>query len=219
MVSLVKLETRMLSSIKHRSSCVILRRDVAGLGSASQVSESLRALLDRGVIARIGNGIYAKSFKSPDTGEVRLIASAEDIAAEVFQKLGVNVHVARDGISDAVAVDSGSHRINRRLSIAGKPVIYVHQRPNNRILTPVAALQIPTERVSHFVASLAGKHHISYQRTAGDEWAETVTRLSDDNVQSDETSNLLVALKRAGKLTDREMTTLLINHLREKRRV
>lgn len=209
----------MLSSIKHRSSSVVLRSDVASLGSASQVSESLNALLDRGVIARIGNGIYAKSIKNPDTGEVRLIACAEDIAAEVFQKLGVNVRVAQDGSSDTVAVEIGSHRINRRLSIAGKPVIYIHQRPNNRNREPGSALQIPTEGVSQFVASLARKHDISYQRTAGDEWAETVTRLSDDDVQSDETSNLLVALKRARKLTDREMTALLINHLREKRRV
>ncbi|AME25817.1 hypothetical protein [Caballeronia sordidicola] len=215
----MKLESRMLSSIRHRSSTVVLRSDVSGLGSASQVSESLNALLDKGVIARIGNGIYAKSTKDPDTGEVRLVASEKDVATEVFQKLGISVRVAQDGSSGAVAVDIGSHRINRRLSIAGKPVIYVHQRPNNGILTPDPAMQIPTEGVSQFVASLARKHHISYQRTAGDEWAETVTRLSDDNVQSDETSNLLVSLKRAHKLTDREMTALLINHLREKRRV
>jgi len=215
----MKLESRMLSSIKHRASSVVLRRDVAGLGSASQVSESINALLDKGVIARIGNGIYAKSVKNPDTGEVRIIAAAEEIAAEVFQKLGVNVRVTQANSSNAVEVDIGSHRINRRLSIAGKPVIYVHQRPSNRLPSPDSALRIPTEGVSQFVASLALKHHISYQRTAGDEWAETITRLSDDIVQSDETSNLLVALKRARKLTDREMTALLINHLREKRRV
>jgi hypothetical protein len=218
----MKLETRMLSSIRHRSSSVVLRSEVSSLGSASQVSESINALLDRGVIARLGTGIYAKSTKNPDTGEVRLSASAEDIAAEVFEKLGVKVRVVQipqDDSSGAVAVDTGSHRINRRLLIAGKSVIYVHQRPKNRVLKPVPVLQIPTEGVNHFVASLARKHHISYQRTAGDEWAETVTRLSDDNVQSDETGNLLVALKRAGKLTDREMAALLVAHLREKRRV
>jgi len=215
----MKLETRMLSSIKHRSSSVVLRRDVAGLGSASQVSESIKALLDKGVIARIGNGIYAKSVKNPDTGEVRIIATAEDIAAEVFQKLGVTVRVTQNGSPNAIEVDIGSHRINRRLSIAGRPVIYVHQRPGNRLLTTNSTLQIPTTGVSQFVASLALEHRISYQRTAGDEWAETITKLSDDTVQSDETSNLLVALKRARKLTDHEMAALLINHLREKRRV
>ncbi len=68
------------------------------------------------------------------------------------------------------------------------------------------------------MARLARKFHITYTRTAGDEWAETVTRLGGDEVRSDATGDLLVALKRAHKLTDREMTSLLINHQREQRR-
>ena len=97
--------------------------------------------------------------------------------------------------------------------IGGNPVAYVRQRPSKR------ALRIPTQGVSQFVARLARKHHITYARTAGDEWADTVTRLAGDEVRSDATADLLVALTRAHKLTDREMTALLINHQREKCRV
>ena len=220
----MKIESRILSSIKHRSGAVLLRRDVAGMGSASQVSESLKALQIKGVIVRVGAGIYAKSIKESSTGVVRLIASAEDIAMEVFERLGVVVCIAQSGVTnapgtDALALDTGSRRIQRRLSIGGKPVVYVHQPTNKRTFPRPSSLQIPTEGVSQFVASLARKCHITYVRTAGDEWAETVTRLAGDEVRSDATGDLLVALKRAHKLTDREMTSLLINHQREQRRV
>ena len=208
----MKIESRILSSINHRPGAVLLRRDVARLGSASQVSESLKALQAKGVIVRVGAGIYAKSIKDATTGAVALSASAEDIAIEAFQKLGVKVRIAPSGIADApgkatLALDTGPHRIKRQLSIGGKSVIYVPQ-----------PLQIPTENVSQFVARLARKHHVTYARTTGDEWAETVTRLAGDEVRSDDTANLLVALKRAHKLTDREMTSLLINHQREEKR-
>jgi hypothetical protein len=219
----VKIESRILSSIKHRPGAVVLRRDVAGLGSASQVSESLKALQMNGVIVRVGEGIYAKSIKDPSTGAVMLTASAEDIAIEAFQKLlGVVVRVVRNESSnnvDSLTLDTGSHRINRWLSIGGKSVVYFHQQSNKRRVSLTSPLQIPQEGVSRFVERLARKHKITYVRTAGDEWAETVTRLADDDVRSDDTGDLLVALKRAHKLTDREMTALLVNHLREKRRV
>ena len=220
-VPAVKIESRILSSIKHRSGAVVLRRDVAGLGSASQVSESLKALRTKGFIVRVGSGIYAKSIKDATTGEVRLLASEEDIAIEVFRKLGVAVRIARGEASnagtDALTLDTGSHRIKRWLSIGGKSVSYVNYR-SNKPARP-SPLRIPTDGVSQFVVRLAREYHITYSRTAGDEFAETVTRLAGDEVRSDATGDLLVALKRAHKLTDREMTALLISHLREKRRV
>lgn len=97
-------------------------------------------------------------------------------------------------------------------------MIYVSQPPGKRPSCAAPPLQIPTKGIRQFVARLARKHHISYARTTGDEWAETVTRLAGDEVRSDDTANLLVALKRAKKLTDREMASLLIHHQREEKR-
>jgi hypothetical protein len=113
----MKIENRILLSLKQRSGAVLLRRDVAGMGSASQMSESLKALQTKGVIVRIGTGVYAKSSKDPATGAVMLTASAEDIALEVFQKMGVAAHIASSGASDApgtnaLALDTGPHRTN-----------------------------------------------------------------------------------------------------------
>ncbi|WP_423708717.1 DUF6088 family protein [Undibacterium sp. WLX3042] len=220
----MKIQTRILSSIRHRQGSVVLRRDVASLGSASQVSKSLNALLMKGVIVRVGVGIYVKSFKDAATGAITLAASAEDIALEVFSKLGVTVRIEQNSVSDAAAtnvlkLDTGSHRINRRLSIGRTSVTYVQPHSYKSAHSLTAPLHIPREGISKFVKLLARKHHISYTRTAGDEWAEAVTRLAGDDVRSDGTGDLLVALKRAHKLSDREMTTLLISHQREIRRV
>lgn len=79
-------------------------------------------------------------------------------------------------------------------------------------------IRIPTSGVSRYVAELAARHHVTYSRSQVDEWARVVTRLAGDEVQSDETGDLLVALRRANKLTDREMAALLVNHLRERKR-
>ena len=220
----MKIESRILSSIKHRPGHVVLRRDLASLGSASQVSESLNALSMKGVIVRVGAGIYVKSMKDASTGAVTLAVSAEDIVLEVFRKLGVTVRIEKNGVSDTTAtnalkLDTGLHRIKRRLSIKGTSVVYFRQHSNKSATSLSAPLHVPIEGVSQFVERLARKHHVSYTRTAGDEWAETVTRLAGDDVRSDGTGDLLVALKRAHKLSDREMTALLIGHQRELRRV
>jgi len=46
-----------------------------------------------------------------------------------------------------------------------------------------------------------------------------VTKLAGDEVKSDKTDDLLVALTRAGKLTPRDMTRLVIAHHRNLARV
>ena len=67
------------------------------------------------------------------------------------------------------------------------------------------------------VRRLAGFHGVRYGPTAADQWAETVTRLAGDDVRSGPVQDLLVALKRAGKLTKADMATLLVNYLRERK--
>jgi len=221
----VKIQNRILLSLRRRPGAVLLRRDVAHFGSASQVSEALKALQAQGELVKVGAGVYVKSVLNPDTGAVQLTASAEDIALEVFQKLGVQARIDRNLAlgepgANTLPLDIGSNRIHRRLSIAGRPVVYVRHAERPCAPSPHLPLrELPTEKVSQFVARLAQENHVAYVRTAADEWADTATRLSGDEVRSDSTGDLLVALKRAHKLTDREMSTLLINHLREQQRV
>lgn len=71
--------------------------------------------------------------------------------------------------------------------------------------------------VADFVAELAERHGIRYERTQLDDLADTFTRLSGDDVPAfDGTSNLLVALKRARVIDGATMGDLLMRHLHEK---
>ena len=66
----MKLQERMLRSIQQRVGNIILRTEVARMGSPTQVTEVLRLLQNKGVIVRIGRGIYAKTRKSSITGAI-----------------------------------------------------------------------------------------------------------------------------------------------------
>ena len=68
--------------------------------------------------------------------------------------------------------------------------------------------------VAEYVRELAKREGIIFAPTFADTWAVAVTKLSGDDVKSDATDDLLVALRRADKLTPREMTRLVIAHHR-----
>lgn len=82
----MKLQERMLRAIKQRAGSVILRRELAGLGSASQVTEALKALQARGVIVRIGTGVYAKTRRSSVTGKTIPAGTLEKLGLEALRK-------------------------------------------------------------------------------------------------------------------------------------
>ena len=65
-----------------------------------------------------------------------------------------------------------------------------------------------------YVRQLAKREGIVFAPTFADIWASAVTQLAGDEVKSDPTDDLLVALTRAGKLSPREMTKLVIAHHR-----
>jgi len=71
--------------------------------------------------------------------------------------------------------------------------------------------------VTHRAQALADQAGVVYQRTALDAWAEKVTELSGDEVVSDATADLLVALVRAKVLSAQDMAHWLVEHEREKR--
>lgn len=78
----------------------------------------------------------------------------------------------------------------------------------------VAPIATSVTRRAQALAEQAG---VVYQRTALDAWAEKATELSGDEVVSDATADLLVALVRAGALSSRDMAGWLVEHLREKK--
>ena len=73
-------------------------------------------------------------------------------------------------------------------------------------------------RIDSYVASLAKQHGIAYIKSGNDALADVITRLADDTVVTDETEDLLVALKRAAVIDGPTMVDLLGRHLDQCRR-
>lgn len=80
--------------IERLPSRVILRQDVANLGSSRQVSRALDTLVQQGSLAKIGYGIYAKTKKSVITGDSYLPGGFLAICREALTRLGVKWQIS-----------------------------------------------------------------------------------------------------------------------------
>ena len=77
-------------------------------------------------------------------------------------------------------------------------------------------MPLPVSSVSSYIDSIAKQHGVSYLRTPSDELADVVTRLSGDEVSTDATEDLIVALRRANVIDGPTMISLLGSHLDER---
>ena len=64
---------------------------------------------------------------------------------------------------------------------------------------------------------LAAQHGITYHQTQLDELADTYSRLSDNEVELDETELLLLELDRTGILTGKDNGLLHLQYLQERK--
>lgn len=163
----MNIKRRILQSLRPRRTGVLLRSDLRGIGSTSQVSAALKALVDEGLIKKIHRGIYAKPLTLELVGERSLLAEAKT-------------------------------RIARQRDLVAKQV-----RQQSKDPTAI------------YVRQLAKREGIAFAPTFADVWAKAVTKLAGDEIQSDQVDDLLVALTRAGKLSPRDMTKLVVAHHRD----
>jgi hypothetical protein len=78
------------------------------------------------------------------------------------------------------------------------------------------------QTIAHLTAKqqvdlLAEQHSITYHQTQLDELADTYSRLSDNEIELDETELLLLELDRAGILTGKDNGLLHLQYLRERK--
>jgi hypothetical protein len=66
------------------------------------------------------------------------------------------------------------------------------------------------------IHGLANAHGVTYTRSALDDFGDTITRLSGDDVELDATEWLLVTLERAERIGGVEATLLHARYLRER---
>jgi hypothetical protein len=130
----MKLEARVMRSIARRRGVVILRSELADLGSPAQLSRVLAALVKSGKLVRVGRGVYAKTRINRFTGRPAPAATFEAIASEAFRKLGIDIVPGtllceyNAGKSTQVPmtplVSTGTLRISRKIQVGRKVVIY-----------------------------------------------------------------------------------------------
>lgn len=82
---------------------------------------------------------------------------------------------------------------------------------------PADLNDLPVVGVKEFIERFAAARGVVYQRSHLDDLAETITRLSGDDIQLDPTEKLLVTLKRKGHLSGPQIMRLLANYLKERR--
>lgn len=130
----MKLEERLLRSVQQRTGNVILRTEIARLGSASQLTQALKSLQAKGVLVRIGTGVYAKTRRSSVTGATIPAGSLETLATETLKKLGVNVQTSKVAaaynsgqstqLPGVFVAHTGGRRISRKIAVGGRSVVY-----------------------------------------------------------------------------------------------
>lgn len=194
--------------LKRRKTSIVFRKDMAGLGSSSQVSVALRALVDDGTLVRLAPGVFASTSRhSTLAPSDRLDA----LARELFRRLRVEAVLLDEKNSEAMGgVPSRAYRrLVRRiiprqgtLSAFGASVRYrliadASKRRSNGS-TPLRErrnLFVPKARR---VFAMARKAGVSYRETPVDAFANVVTRLAGDHVEPDPVRDTIQALKRAG---------------------
>lgn len=130
----MSIEARIKQFVMTAQSPIVLRAELRNLGSASQLSVALRALLHQGVLVRIGTGVYAKAKRSVLSGKPIPVQPLEVLAPIALQKLGVSVRTPQRSraynsgqttqVPTGLVVNVGSRRITRKLGFGGKFVEY-----------------------------------------------------------------------------------------------
>lgn len=125
---------RIIKLIATRRSPVILRSELNGLASYSQVTRSLGQLVNDGTVVRVGKGIYAKTRISSLSGKRVVAGTLETITLEALKKMGVEVspgkltHEYNSGKSTQLPVqfvlNTGNRRISRKISVGGRTLMY-----------------------------------------------------------------------------------------------
>lgn len=128
------IKSRMMRSIALSKGDVVLRADFDHMGSSSQVSRALKAVVFAGKLVRLGYGIYAKAESSVLSGRAIPRQPLESLAWEALQRLNVKVSLGRAQLEYSsgrttqipmlTTFHTGRRRISRQLTVGDRSVSY-----------------------------------------------------------------------------------------------
>lgn len=130
----MNLEDRIRRSIAKRPGLVVLRSELAPLGSSAQIGRVLTRLVNDGKLVRVSKGAFAKTRINKFTGRPTPAGTLEDISAELFDKLGITIFPSKlvseynNGISTqlpmSTTVNTGHRRISRKVQVGNRSLKY-----------------------------------------------------------------------------------------------
>jgi hypothetical protein len=130
----LNIQDRMIRSISNRTGEVFLRSDFEGMGSQSQISRGLSALVTAGRIVRIGYGVFAKAKVSGISGKPIPRQPLEALTQEALKKLGVAPQLGKaqteyaKGRSTQIPMqtvfNTGRRRISRKITVGNRTARY-----------------------------------------------------------------------------------------------
>ncbi|BAZ16262.1 hypothetical protein NIES4071_81380 [Calothrix sp. NIES-4071] len=83
------LEDKIIEKITLAEDEVFTRKDFNGIGDYNSVGRSLRNLVKKGKMIRIGHGLYAKAIVSPFSKRVIPRKPLPELGVEVLKKFGI----------------------------------------------------------------------------------------------------------------------------------
>lgn len=89
------IESRMANRIKRSADCVFLRQDFRDIGGYHQVGRVLQQLVKKGVLMKIGYGIYARAHISLYTGNTVSEKCLPELAEDALRKLGFSTYPSK----------------------------------------------------------------------------------------------------------------------------
>ena len=127
------LEDKIYEKIKLAENEVFTRKDFNSIGGYDSVGRSLRRLVKKGKIIRIGHGLYAKAAISPLSGCTIPRKPLTELALEALKKFGIETFPSsykqayNEGRSTQVPtgrVIGVKARIRRKIGYAGKYITF-----------------------------------------------------------------------------------------------
>lgn len=127
-------EERLEASLKRSSEAVFLRREFYGFGGYAQVGRALRVLLAKGLLVKVGHGLYVKARPSTLSGKPVPCLDLMSIGFQTMRKLGIQADYGkamrdlRDGLSTqvpmAAVINTGKSRVRRKITVGKRTIQY-----------------------------------------------------------------------------------------------
>lgn len=135
------LEERLVKRIARKRSDVFLRADFSDMGGYDQVGRALRTLVRKGLLMKVGYGIYTRARPSSLDGMPVPTKGLRELAAEALGRLGIQTVPTRMeeayNAGRSTQVPTGRvigirGRLRRKIAYNGFPLSYERAGPAPR---------------------------------------------------------------------------------------